>query len=165
MFPLRYGFAWQDCEVQSSFGFPPAALPAIFGTIQPSDCLFLLCLPSLIVRHTIWRTPCGIHRLSPVDAALLCNMADLRPRDAAYGLTNSAHIHVAYRYGHSVGTPVSLYFGAEMSYNPITSLSTLRPQCYHCVPKARATDGLVKTFWAGFPPAIHYTLCWVHTHL
>lgn len=39
--------------MQSPLGFPPAALPAISGTIRPSDCLCFLCLPPLVVRHTV----------------------------------------------------------------------------------------------------------------
>ncbi len=112
----------------------------------------------------LWRTSYGKYRLSPVDAVPLCNMTDLRPRGAAYVLTISAHLHIAFRYEHSVGAPVSLYFGAEMPYAPITSLSTLSPQRYRCVPKT-CCQWLVRPFWMGFPPALHHTLCWAHAHL
>ncbi len=36
----------KPCEEQPSLGFPPAALPAFFGTTRPSDCLHTVCLPS-----------------------------------------------------------------------------------------------------------------------
>ena len=65
MFSSQYCFAWQDCEAQSSLSFPPVASPAFIGTIRPSDCLLLLCTPSLIVMHTTTDTlRSGSRRLS-----------------------------------------------------------------------------------------------------
>ena len=60
----------------------------------------------------------------PVDAVLLCNMADLRPLDATYILTNSAHLYVTFRYEHSVGTPISLYYISGLKF-----LMTLLSRC------------------------------------
>ena len=90
MFSSQYCFAWQDCEAQSSLGFPPVALPAFIGTIRPSDCLLLLCTPSLVVMHTTTDTlRSGSRRLSPVDAASLYDMADFQLRGAQLGSTFS----------------------------------------------------------------------------
>ena len=59
--------------MKPSLGFPPAALPAFFGTIRPSDCP-PFCLPR--VRHTRGNTlPTGGDKLSPVDVISLCNVA------------------------------------------------------------------------------------------
>ena len=69
---------------------PPVALPAFIGTIRPSDCLLLLCTPSLVVMHTTTDTlRSGSRRLSPVDAASLYDMADFQPRGAQLGSTFS----------------------------------------------------------------------------
>ena len=49
------GISFADFHTDAQFSgccFPPAALSAISGTIPPTDCLCLLCLPLLVVRHT-----------------------------------------------------------------------------------------------------------------
>ena len=89
MFPQRYYFAWQNCEGQFSLGFPPKALPFFNGTIRPSDCLYIFYLPSSLVRYTMGYAVHGIYRPSPVDTVSLYDMADLRPRGAAFRLTNT----------------------------------------------------------------------------
>ncbi len=77
---------------------------------------------------------CGDYRLSPVDATSLCDMDDLRPRGAAYGLTKVSSAYCLPLLAKRRHTCL-LYFGAVMPYDAITSTSTPSPQCYHCVPK------------------------------
>ena len=158
MFPRQYDFAWQSREVRLSLGFPPAALPAFIGTIRPSDCLCAFCLPSLVVQHTAKFTPPSAeHTGSPQLMQCLCvTWLTLDPGTPRLSLAFSTISRVAFRPIHSVGTPIQ-YFGAELPSDPITSLSTLGPQHYCCVPKTRYR-WLVRPYRAGFPPAIHCTL-------
>jgi len=65
MFPLRYCSAWKDCEAQSPFGFPLAALPAFTSTINTSDCLHSICPPSSFVGHTVQTHPVRRYAGSP----------------------------------------------------------------------------------------------------
>ena len=117
--------------------------------------------PAYRKTHTSF---CGAHRLSPVDAVSLSDMADLRPRGAAIESHQSDNLaccllpRAKHRHTHL------LFFGAEMPYDPVVSLSTLSPRCYHRMPKTRFR-WLVRPYRTGFPPAQHCTLFWAHAHL
>jgi hypothetical protein len=125
--------------------FPPAALPAFFGTTKLSDSLCLICLPpSSVVRHTLV-TPRETQGLPGCRVIIVSNMPwSLTPRKRTF-LAFSGNARVDFHSRYSVVLPVATITWLNpftlADYGLLACCPTLKPDCYQSASKDSLPGG------------------------
>ena len=93
--------------------FPPAALPAFFGTMMPSDFPCSFCLSPFVIGWPAYSHAARKQRTSRVAAHSLCQTCHgLRPRGDVPCLAITATAHVDFHKIYCVVSPVDSFRGS-----------------------------------------------------
>jgi len=154
------------CTCSHVTSFPPAALPALFGTIRLSDSLYLFCLSPFLscpAYSLFMKAVTGSPRLPRILKCQTCH--GLRPRGNKYQLAINADIHFDFHLVNNVVFPIFLLTRLIPFSTWLTAclLAVLRLKkvVTHFPPKTRyPMDG--HPFGTGFTPVRIHDLAWPH---
>ena len=134
--------------------FPPAALPAIFGTTRLSDSLWLICLsPSSVVRHTLnpLREAQGLPGCRVIT---MSNMPWSPTPGSSHHLAFNGDDCVDFHLLKNVVLPTRKITGLNpfnlSAYGLFARYPTLKTLCYHKASKDSLPGG-----WPTFRDGIH----------
>ena len=125
--------------------FPPAELPAFFGTTKLSDSLRLICLPpSSVVRHTL-NTPKETQGLPGCREIIVSDMPWSPTPGSSHHLAFNGDDCVDFHFFNNVVLPIRRITGLNpfnlSAYGLSARYPTLKTLCYHKASKDSLPGG------------------------